>query len=107
MLLNINCDSVTDSKATSIVKPELISPADNETNVPRWTRFTWRNNADVLWIDKSPAFNNPTQYSVSGETFTVPSPLEPNIDYYWKAGVNVAGSIEWSQSYFRFTTGNQ
>ncbi|MCC6866754.1 MAG: hypothetical protein IT280_11410 [Ignavibacteria bacterium] len=100
------CDSATDSKATDPTPPTLLTPADGDTNVSRSTTFTWSGTADVLWLDVNSSFNNHTEYSVSGTSFTVPAPLNPNTYYYWQAGRNVGGRMYWSQYSFHFRTGN-
>ena len=93
------------AKSVSTTPPTLVSPADGDTNVTVNTTFTWTGEADVLWLDLNPSFANHSTFSVTGTSYTVTSPLNPNTIYYWKAGKTVGSTTYWSQYNFHFTTG--
>jgi len=100
------CDSATDSKSVSTNPPGLLKPYEGDSNVSRAVTFEWSGTATVLIIDVNPTFATPLYtYSVTGNTFTMPTALTANSVYYWKAGNTVGGTTYWSTDYFRFKTG--
>lgn len=102
-----SCDSVTDSKATGVAPPSLISPADGDSNVSRITAFSWTGTADKLQIDVNPSFPNPVrQYNVTGTAFQIPLSdiLDGNQFYYWRAGISSGTNTYWSAKVFTFRT---
>jgi len=101
----LGCDSATDSKSISVAPPGLVKPYDNDSNVSLNTTFEWSGTADVIWIDINPSFSAPQIFNVTGNSYTLTSPLSPNSLYYWKAGHTVSGSTYWSANYFFFRTG--
>ena len=100
------CDSASDSKATSVAAPILVSPVDGDTTVSRTPAFSWTNNADKLEIDENAAFSSPFSYNVSGTQFTFPAQLMANTWYYWRAGITSGTTTYWSESIYHFRTVN-
>lgn len=99
------CDSATDSKSVSNNQPGLLKPYDGDSNVSRATTFEWSGTATIINIDVNPTFENPVSYNVTGNAYTIPTALEPNSVYYWRAGNTVGSTTYWSTNYFRFKTG--
>ncbi len=100
------CDSATDSKSVSTNPPGLLKPYEGDSNVSRATTFEWSGTATVISIDVNPTFATPLYtYTVTGNAYTIPTVLEANSVYFWKAGNTVGGTTYWSSDYFRFKTG--
>jgi len=106
IILYTGCDSATDSKSVSVAPPSLVKPSDNDSNIAINTTFEWTGNADVIWVDVNPSFSAPLVYNVTGNSFTIPTPLSQNSPYYWKAGHTVSGTTYWSANYYYFRTGS-
>lgn len=100
------CDSPTDSKATSVNAPVLVSPEDNATGIALTPLFKWSGSADKIIYATNSNFNNAVTISVNGTEFRLNTSLSPNTTYFWKAGITSGSSTLWSASYWRFTTGN-
>jgi hypothetical protein len=106
LIIMAGCDSPSDSKASSVSPPSLISPADRDTNVTLTPTFTWTGSADILVIAKSSTFSNPV-YSVpvTGTSFKMPGGfLDYSTIYYWHAGITSGNTVYWSEKIFMFTT---
>jgi hypothetical protein len=100
------CDSATDSKSVSVNPPGLLKPYDGDSNVSRATTFEWSGEATTIQIDINPNFNTPKfTYAVTGNAFTITTPLEAHSVYYWKAGKTVGSTTYWSENSYRFKTG--
>ena len=108
-LLLIGCDSVTDSKATSITLPELLLPENNKDSVSITPLFRWKNAGQIIEIAENSSFSNP-KYSndqLNNITqFILPSsnPLNGGATYFWRVGVKSGSTIYWSSVAYRFTT---
>ena len=99
------CDSPTDSKATAISAPSLVSPHDQDTSVPVTPTFQWDGTADKLQVAKSSAFNG-YSFAVSGTSFTFPGSLEHSTFSFWRVGSTQNGTLYWSEKVFTFKTVN-
>ncbi|HEY3249885.1 MAG TPA: hypothetical protein VGK25_02095 [Ignavibacteria bacterium] len=101
------CDSPTETKATGIKTPVLISPTDNSIDQPRSPTLKWTNEGTKLQIDVNGSFASPPyDFGVSGTTYTLPVVLDAQKDYYWRVGVTSGNQTYWSNPFFHFKTGN-
>lgn len=100
------CDSPTESKAVSVSAPSLSEPTDNATGIALTPHFKWTGNADKLECATNSNFENAISWDVSGSEYTASSPLSANTTYFWRAGKMNGNSIVWSETNWRFTTGN-
>jgi hypothetical protein len=105
-ILITGCDSPTETKATSVTAPSLSEPADNATGVSRTPVFKWTGSADKLVYATNSNFDNAVTIDVSGSEYTMPSPMNANTTYFWKAGKTNGTTVVWCANYRRFTTGN-
>jgi hypothetical protein len=102
-----SCDSPTDSKATNVNAPSLISPPNNDT-LPTFTpTFKWSGLADKFQISLYPSFNtlfysvnvSDSQYTLPGNVLTLHHQM-----YYWHAGKTSGGTTYWAELTYRFVT---
>lgn len=100
------CDSPTDSKAVSVTAPALSEPADNSTGISRTPLLKWTGSADKLECATNSGFENALSWDVSGTEYTIPSQLNANTTYFWRAGKINGNATTWCEQYWRFTTGN-
>lgn len=100
-----SCDSPTDSKATPVNTPALISPHDNDSGVTLTPIFQWSGAADILQISRNSVFTDIVYApGVVGTSFSMPSGiLHYSTYYYWHAGSSSNGIIYWSGDW-RFKT---
>jgi hypothetical protein len=100
-----SCDSPTESKATPVTTPALISPLDNDSAVILTPVFQWSGNADVLQISRNSVFTDLVYApGVVGTSFSMPSGiLHWGTYYWWHAGSSSNGIIFWSGDW-RFKT---
>ncbi len=100
------CDTGSNSKAISTEPPALVSPYDNDSNVTILTTFMWDGDADILWVDTNPSFENHVEYTINGGSiYTVSAPLSTNSSFYWKAVKIIGGQTYWSENYYYLRTG--
>ncbi|MGA2669005.1 MAG: hypothetical protein ABSF32_08820 [Ignavibacteria bacterium] len=92
-----SCDSPTDSKATPVNTPALISPHDNDSGVTLTPIFLWSGAADVLQVSTNSAFSNCHNFGIVGTSFFMPSGiLDSNNNYFWHVGSSSNGITYWS-----------
>lgn len=89
-------------------QPALMTPADDQTNVDPATSFAWSASSQVsqylLEVDDDPAFGSPeVSELVSGENFTLNTPLATNVEYFWRVTAGNACNDTISQI-FSFVT---
>lgn len=107
VFLGVNgCDSPSDSKATTVSTPVLVEPADNATGIALRPHFKWTNEGDQLKYATNSNFDNAITVTVSGTEFTLTESLSPQTTYFWKVGKSSGTNVVWSETYWRFTTGN-
>jgi len=101
------CDSPTDSKATPVTTPSLVSPLNGASSVSLTPTLQWSGAADKLQISNTEGFSSPFySISITGNSHVVPSgQLQSNKWYYWRVGNSQSGSVTWSDSW-RFKTVN-
>ena len=101
------CDSPTDSKATAVTAPTLVSPADGDTTVSLTPTFQWTGAGDRLEISIYESFTNVLfSTNVSGNSFPLPSGNLQNGKYYfWHVANSSSGQVYWSLTY-KFRTIN-
>lgn len=104
IFISVGCDSPTETKATSVTAPSLVSPPDNATGVSLTPTFQWSGVANKLQISTNSNFDGAITYEVSGQSYTLSTSLNRNTVYFWRAGVVSGSTIYWSSPFFRFTT---
>jgi hypothetical protein len=104
--LYIGCDNPTQTKATNVSPPSLVSPSDYDSMVPVTPTFTWNGNATKLEVATNPDFSNIVHSAeVSGNQYTLtPPPLQHGLFYYWRAGISTGQNVYWSENYYTFRT---
>ncbi len=101
------CDSSTDSKAVSVTRPTLVSPANNDSTVSITPTFKWSGAADKLEIGTDQSLTH-VIYScnVTDSSYTLPASnhLLPGAWYYWNVGATSGSSVNWSSVNYGFKT---
>jgi len=102
----IGCDNPTQTKATNVSPPTLVSPSDYDSNVSVTPTFMWDGNANKLEVATNPNFTNIVHSaSVTGNQYTLtPPPLDHGLFYYWRAGITSGQNVYWSENYYTFRT---
>lgn len=71
---------------------ELQSPADNATSISTTAVLTWSALAGAtgytVQLANNPEFTNPTEFTTSGLSFAISTPLLPDAVYYWRVKAN-------------------
>ena len=96
---------------STISKPVLVSPTNNETNVLKPIVLTWNEDVNAVEYEVEIALDNTftTVYEGSKETLNYfePQLLQANTQYFWRVkSINVCGESNFSEV-FNFTTENE
>ena len=102
----IGCDNPTQTKATNVAPPSLVSPSDYDSMVSITPTFVWDGGANRLEVASNPDFSNIIHSAeVSGTQYTLtPPPLQHGVYYYWRAGIATGQNVYWSENYYIFKT---
>ena len=103
------CQQPTETKATTIIVPHLVSPYNGSTNISTTPLFKWNNTAHRIQLALFPSFNTVLYTKdISGTSYQMPSHiLQFGMTYFWRVGVVNGNSVFWSAETYYFSTGNQ
>ena len=107
IITTYGCNQPTETKATTIRLPHLVSPYNGSTNISIAPLFKWTNTAHKIQLSLFASFNT-VVYSaeIGGNQYQMPSHvLQGGTTYYWRVGVISGNSFFWSAETYFFSTG--